>query len=75
MPPMRISDVPLSDPSKSRNYRSYKMQFQAPQNVAMFTWKVRILSDTFLGEEAVQDIVVRTLAAEITIMADFTRNS
>lgn len=58
MPPMRISDVPLSDASKARNFRAYKMQFQAPQNVAMFTWKVRVISDTFLGDEVVKDIVV-----------------
>ncbi|KAG1762805.1 translocation protein sec63 [Suillus placidus] len=30
VPPMKISDVPASSPGKERDYRSYKLQFQAP---------------------------------------------
>ena len=62
MPPMRITDVPYSDPTKERNFRSYKLQFQAPPNVATYSWKVQVVSDTFLGEEVIQDIVVSTPA-------------
>ncbi|THH10242.1 hypothetical protein EW145_g1464 [Phellinidium pouzarii] len=58
MPPMRITDVPLSDPTKDRNFRAYKLQFQAPQGVAVYTWKLHFVSDTFLGEEIVEDIVL-----------------
>lgn len=59
MPPMRISDVPISDPSKDRNFRSYKLQFQAPQQVGLFTWKLQIVSDTFLGDEIMQDMILK----------------
>ena len=62
MPPMRITDLPLSDPSKERNYRTYKLQFQAPPNAAIFQWKIHVVSDTFLGEEVSQDIVVCDLS-------------
>lgn len=58
MPPMKITDVPISDPSEERNYRSYKLQFQAPQQIATFSWKIHVVSDTFVGEEVVQDLVV-----------------
>ena len=61
MPPMRISDVPISDPSKDRNFRSYKLQFQAPQQVGLYTWKLQIVSDTFLGDEIVRDMTVSCL--------------
>jgi translocation protein SEC63 len=60
VPPIKITDVPFSDPSKARNYRSYKLQFQAPQQIAMFTWKIYLVSDTFVGEEIEQNITVRT---------------
>ena len=60
MPPMKITDVPISDTSAERNYRAYKLQFQAPQQVATFSWKVHVISDTFISEEVVQDLVVRS---------------
>lgn len=59
VPPMKITDVPYSRPEQDRNYRSYKLQFQAPQSTGLFTWKVYLVSDTFIGEEAKKDIVVR----------------
>lgn len=63
MPPMKISEVPISDPSEERNYRSYKLQFQAPQQIATFSWKIHVVSDTFIGEEVVQDLVVCALVS------------
>ncbi|KAL5487852.1 SEC63 [Sanghuangporus weigelae] len=59
MPPMRITDVPYSDTTKERNFRAYKLQFQAPPNVAIYNWKIQVISDTFLGEEVIQDIVLK----------------
>jgi hypothetical protein len=58
VPPVKITDVPFSDPSSNRDYRSYKLQFQAPPNVGMFTWKLCLISDTFVGEEVYKDMVV-----------------
>lgn len=59
VPPMKISDVPTSSPGKERDYRSYKLQFQAPPNVGLFTWKVYLVSDTLVGEESCQDISLK----------------
>ncbi|KAI6122859.1 translocation protein sec63 [Pisolithus croceorrhizus] len=59
VPPLKITDVPRSDPSKERNYRCYKLQFQAPPNVGLFTWKVYFISDTFIGGETYRDIVLK----------------
>ena len=61
MGPLRITDLPLSDPTKERNFRMYKLQFQAPPNVAIYTWKVHVISDTFVGEEVIQDIIVSNI--------------
>lgn len=59
VPPMKISDVPASSPGKERDYRSYKLQFQAPPNVGLFTWKVYLVSDTLVGEESCQGISLK----------------
>jgi len=59
VPPMKISDIPFSNPDQDRNYRSYKLQFQAPQSTGMFTWKIYLVSDTFVGEEISRDIVLK----------------
>ncbi|KAH8118300.1 Sec63 Brl domain-containing protein [Phellopilus nigrolimitatus] len=59
MPPMRITDVPLSDPSKERNFRAFKVQFQAPQGVGIYTWKIHVVSDTFVGEEIERDMILK----------------
>lgn len=55
---MKITDVPPSNPSKARNYRCYKLQFQAPPNVGLFTWKVYFVSDTVVSGELCRDILV-----------------
>jgi translocation protein SEC63 len=56
---MKMTDVPFSDPNnQDRNYRLYKVQFQAPQGVGLFTWKVCLISDTFIGEEICRDLAV-----------------
>ena len=39
--------------------RSYKIQFQAPQNVGLFPWKVVVISDPFVGDEASRDVVLK----------------
>ncbi|EIN04311.1 hypothetical protein PUNSTDRAFT_108433 [Punctularia strigosozonata HHB-11173 SS5] len=59
VPPMRITDVPLAKPGADRDYRSYKLQFQAPPNVGLYTWKVYFVSDTFVGEEVQRDITLK----------------
>lgn len=72
VPPVKITDVPFSDPSKDRNYRAYKIQFQAPQGVGLYTWKVYLVSDTFVGEETVKDIVVGVLLLPSLMLATLT---
>ncbi|KAM5540600.1 hypothetical protein V8D89_005631 [Ganoderma adspersum] len=56
VPPLKITDVPIA---RDADYRSYKIQFQAPQNVGLFTWKVVVVSDTFVGDEASRDVVLK----------------
>ena len=58
MPPTKVSDVPLANPNIPRDYRAYKMQFQAPPNVQTFNWKLCVISDTFIGEDAIRDVSV-----------------
>ncbi|CAL1701925.1 unnamed protein product [Somion occarium] len=58
VPPMKISDVPHADAKHPDVYRSYKLQFQAPPQVSTFTWKLYLISDTFVGEEVSQDITI-----------------
>lgn len=55
VPPFKVSDVPYTD----SDYRMYKMQFQAPPNVGSYTWRVFVVSDTYVGEDTYQDITVR----------------
>ncbi|KAI0329907.1 translocation protein sec63 [Cubamyces sp. BRFM 1775] len=59
VPPMKISDIPVADPARGVDYRSYKIQFQAPQTVGLFTWKVFVVSDTFVGDEAAREITLK----------------
>lgn len=59
VPPMKITDIPLANPNATKDYRAYKLQFQAPQQAQVFSWKVYVISDTFVGEEVVRDITVR----------------
>lgn len=69
MPPLKIADIPLSDPSTDRDYRAYKVQFQGPPNTGLFTWRVHIVSDTFVGEETSVDITVRPGASVSVIFS------
>lgn len=61
VPPLKISDIPYSRSDTARDYRAYKIQFQCPPNIGLFTWKIYIVSDTFVGEEATTDIAVSFL--------------
>ena len=63
IPPMRVADVPASD--NARRYRSFKVQFQAPPAQGVFRWRIYIVSDTFVGEEVTEDIVVCTSYASV----------
>lgn len=72
---MKITDVPVADPQSGMDYRSYKIQFQAPQTVGLFTWKVFVVSDTFVGDEASRDVILKiddpsVLASEDTTADD-----
>lgn len=58
VPPLKISDIPYSRPNADRNYRAFKIQFQCPPNTGLFTWKVYIVSDTYVGEEPTTDLAV-----------------
>jgi translocation protein SEC63 len=58
VPPQKISDVPFSDPTCVRNYRSYKLKFQAPPGTGLFTWRLIVVSDTYIGEDAAKDLQV-----------------
>ncbi|KXN80902.1 Translocation protein sec63 [Leucoagaricus sp. SymC.cos] len=61
VPPFKVTDVPYAnaDAEHDRDYRSYKIQFQAPQNTGMFTWKIYLVSDTFVGGDVTKDIILK----------------
>ncbi|EJU05983.1 hypothetical protein DACRYDRAFT_19320 [Dacryopinax primogenitus] len=62
VPPIRITNIPLSDESRpSHNYRMYKIQFQAPPQVAIYPFTVHIMSDTYIGEDAVRDVKLQVV--------------
>jgi len=56
MPPMKVTDVPFSRPYEDRDYCLYKLQVL--QMTGLFTWKIYLVSNTFLGQEVMRDIVV-----------------
>ena len=62
VPPTKITDIPMSNASADRDYRAYKVQFQGPSSTGLFTWRVYIMSDTFVGEEVSADVMVRLLS-------------
>jgi len=72
VPPFKVTDVPYANPDAEheRDYRSYKIQFQAPQNTGMFTWKIYLVSDTFVGEEVTRDIVLKIEEPQTVEQAD-----
>ncbi|KAJ7173811.1 translocation protein sec63 [Mycena filopes] len=53
VPPLKINEVPSTD------FRAYKIQFQAPQTTGLLTWRVYVVSDSFVGEEVVRDIAMK----------------
>ncbi|KAG7096479.1 hypothetical protein E1B28_003910 [Marasmius oreades] len=61
VPPMKITNVPYANPNaeNERDYRSYKIQFQAPSGTGSFTWKIYLISDTFVGEEVSKTITLQ----------------
>lgn len=59
VPPSKITDIPFSNADSDRDYRSYKIQFQGPPSTGLFTWRVYLVSDTFVGEEVVKDITLK----------------
>ncbi|KAJ6591853.1 Sec63 Brl domain-containing protein [Mycena vulgaris] len=59
VPPLKISEVPFRRTGDASDFRSYKIQFQAPQNTGLLTWRVYVVSDSFVGEESTKDIVMK----------------
>ncbi|KAF8495211.1 Sec63 Brl domain-containing protein [Russula emetica] len=59
VPPFKVTDVPFADPTCKRNYRSYKLKFQAPPGTGLFTWCIIVVSDTYIAEDATRDIQLR----------------
>jgi translocation protein SEC63 len=58
VPPLKVTDVPFSDLTRMRDYRSYKLKFQAPPGTGLFTWRAIVVSDTYIAEDAAKDIQV-----------------
>lgn len=67
VPPLKVTDVPFRRTGDASDFRAYKIQFQAPQNTGLLTWRVYVVSDSFVGEEATQDIVVRIFTRCLTL--------
>ncbi|KAH9172135.1 Sec63 Brl domain-containing protein [Lactarius sanguifluus] len=59
VPPMKVTDVPFVDPTCPKDYRLYKIKFQAPPGTGLFTWRVIVVSDTYIGEDAAKDLQLR----------------
>jgi translocation protein SEC63 len=55
---MKVTDVPFAQTTRARDYRSYRVKFQAPAGTGLFTWRVLVVSDTYIGEDAVKDLQV-----------------
>jgi translocation protein SEC63 len=59
VPPLKLGDVPYSDVKLKRNYRTWKMTFQAPPQIGVYSWRLRLVSDTYLGgEDYTRDLTV-----------------
>jgi translocation protein SEC63 len=59
VPPLKVTDVPFADPTRVRDYRLYKLKFQAPPGTGLFTWRVIVVSDTYIAEDAARDLQLR----------------
>ncbi|KAI0938903.1 hypothetical protein AcW1_004093 [Taiwanofungus camphoratus] len=58
--PMRVTDIPVG-----QDYRSFKVQMQAPPNPSVIACKLYVISDTFVGEEVSKDIKMKVDDASI----------
>ncbi|KAG8935466.1 secretory subunit [Tulasnella sp. 418] len=58
VPPMKFGSVPFTKPGSSKDYRTYKLQFQAPPQVGVYTFQVNFISDTFLGSDIKRFVVI-----------------
>ncbi len=75
VPPLKITDIPntrlpnadADEALLEHDYRAYKIQFQSPPNVGMFTWKVYVVSDTFVGGEVTRDITVSISLSRVSV--------
>jgi len=71
VPPIKLSDVPYSDATKERNYRVWKTTFQAPPQVGAYSWRLRFISDSFLGgEDYTRDLTLNVEDASLLETAD-----
>ncbi|KAJ7918737.1 Sec63 Brl domain-containing protein [Mycena leptocephala] len=59
VPPLKITDVPFRRTGDASDFRAYKIQFQAPQNTGLLTWRVYVVSDSFIGEEPTREITMK----------------
>ncbi len=66
MPPLKVTDVPFADRTRVRDYRSYKLKFQAPPGTGLFTWRVIVVSDTYIAEDAAKDLQVSHFSYRFT---------
>ncbi len=60
---MKVTDVPFVDLTRPKDYRLYKIKFQAPPGTGLFTWRVVVVSDTYIGEDAAKDLQVCSLCS------------
>jgi hypothetical protein len=68
--PLKVGDVPYSDATRQRNYRMWKMTFQAPPQVGVFRWRLRLVSDTYVGgEDYTRDLTV-SQCSSITVLGN-----
>jgi len=70
VPPSKISEIPFKSGEGERDYRSFKIQFQGPPATGVFTWKVFVVSDTFVGEEVSKDVTVSFLLLFLILSGD-----
>ncbi|KAJ6581236.1 Sec63 Brl domain-containing protein [Mycena capillaripes] len=59
VPPLKVTDVPFRSTGDATDFRAYKIQFQAPQNTGLLTWRVYVVSDSFIGEEPTREITMK----------------
>ncbi|KAF7317954.1 J domain-containing protein [Mycena kentingensis (nom. inval.)] len=59
VPPIKVTDVPFRRTGDATDFRAYKIQFQAPNTTGLLTWRIYVVSDSFVGEEAHTDIIMK----------------